>query len=175
MSRMGNESKEVLALLPIASLNGGSGAETEINGPFVDTYRAPIDVNNTGYSGLTEAGKRFRRVRVSIGARCVNTSNRRFKVLANLQDATSSTGGGVADFGATQANALVWLGSGTQTRTYSWEQDLTSARRFVRVQFTPRPITASGANTTASGAVISYAGVMSFRDPNRLPASTGDG
>lgn len=153
-----NTIREHLALLPIVSLNSGAqGATggTEITGITLDLQ------------GTT--ARRYRRARVSVPMRIVLGTGEQLVVSGNLQDSTA-TGAGWTDFGTAPSN-VTFNTSGTNDDRFAWEQDLTTAERYLRVQFTPDFQTDTGGNTTATGHLVSYMGIANLTDANRLPAS----
>ncbi len=99
----------------------GSGDATEVDGPWVDRL---------GFESLV----------ASIGFQTTLAATKTLTLVANLQDATDSAGAGAADFGTGFASAVVATGGGggtTETGTIEIDYDLSDARRFVRLQFTP--------------------------------------
>lgn len=150
------------ALIPTAAFNtGATEAVTEIDGLTVDLQ------------GTT--GRRYRKARLVMQGRAVNTSNRRFRVFGNFQDSTA-TGSGWTDFGATFLDTQFYssaggVASGTIDKVVSHEVDLTGAERYLRIQVTPRATTDTGGNTSATGGTLTYSGVISLFDANVLPAS----
>ena len=144
------------ALLPVAAFNtGDTESGTEITGLTIDLQ------------GVT--GRRYRKARLAMTARGVNTSNRMWKVSGNFQDSTA-TGSGWTDFGDTFADTQL-SASGTNDKVVSQEVNLTGAERYLRVQVTPQAVTDTGGNTSATGGTLTYAGVVSLYDANELPAS----
>jgi hypothetical protein len=99
----------------------GSGDDTEVDGPWVDRL---------GFESLV----------ASIGFETTLGATETLFIAANLQDADDDAGAGVADFGTVYASALQATGGGggtTESGTLELDFDLSDAKRYVRLQFTP--------------------------------------
>lgn len=144
------------ALNNVASVGSGdTGNDTEINGPSIDL------------EGVT--GRRFRSVRVAIHYRSVVTTAETFRLASNLQHSTAS-GGTYADLGTAPSNHTQTT-TGTNNGLMEYEQDLSGASRYIRVQATPTFFTGTGDPATGTGGSVLYGGVAVLQDANRLPAS----
>ncbi len=88
---------------------------------------------------------------------------------ANLQDATSSSGTGVADFGTALAATIVATGDtggSTETGVVELDFDVSGADQYVRIQFTP-DLNATGTDTASISAIY----VLGGADVNPVTAS----
>ncbi len=160
MSGMKNAQVAKPAFDFIESQNSGdTAAETEDNG---------IEIDLTDIA----SGRRFSRVRVSVRYKMVMTTGIDTVVFSsNLQHANATaTGGTYADFG-TAPTASTVTATGTTQGVFEYEQDLSTAYRFVRAQFACDFQTDTGGDATATGAVLSYAGQYNFMEATKLPAS----
>lgn len=105
---------------------GGAGDNIEVDGPYFD--RKPSTIGPYGSAKLV------------IAYRAVLAQAATLSFAANIQDATSSGGAGVADFGTAFTKAAVatgGTGGSTETGTIEFDFDLTTAREFIRAQVTP--------------------------------------
>ncbi len=163
-SRMSQAIHPIYAGGGIDTLNSGdTGAVTENTGSEID-----LQPSN---------GRRYRRANVSFVGRATNTSNKRWKITANLEHSTA-TGSGYADLGSTYT-LLAPTSSGEVTfpevsgTAMDFEEDLQGANRYLRLKYTARAVTDTGGNTTATGAVLNLMQpVLTLLDANREPAST---
>ena len=98
----------------------GAGDNTEVNGPWID---------RTG----------FESVMASVAWRTTLTAAKTLAIAGNLQDATSAAGAAAADFGTALASIVVSTGAQTTLDgvTRIGDFDLSDARQFIRLQFTP--------------------------------------
>lgn len=122
---------------------GGTGDTTEVNGAYVDRQ---------GFSSL----------KVLIPYSAVLAATKTLSITANLQDATSSAGAGVADFGSAMASAVVATGptgGGTVTGVVELDFDVSGADQYVRVQYTP-DLSATGTDTANLAAVYVLGGAQ---------------
>lgn len=120
---------------------GGSGDNTEVNGAWID---------RRGFSSL--------KVVICYTATLAQSATLSFA--ANLQDASDSSGTGVADYGdalATTAVSTGGTGGSTNTGVVELDFDLTGCDRYVRIQYTPN-LSASGTDVAEMGAVYVLAG-----------------
>lgn len=157
MSRYFDNSVTVYAKAPQASINSGdTDHATEVNGVQVDLQ------------GVT--GQRYRRVKVAFPySLSVATTGTTVSFASNLQhrDATSGAGSTWADFGTAPAAHVTTTSTSTGAHegVFEYEQDLTTANRYIRVQVTPT------FSATSSGlAILSYSGHVELKDPNKYPA-----
>ncbi|EHJ49501.1 hypothetical protein DFW101_3505 [Solidesulfovibrio carbinoliphilus subsp. oakridgensis] len=126
-----------------AATAGGTGDATEVDGAYIDRQ---------GFSSL----------KVIIAYTATLAATKTLTVAANLQDATSTAGAGVADFGAALATAVVATGptgGGTVTGVVELDFDVSGADRYVRVQYTP-DLTATGTDTATLSAVYVLGGAQ---------------
>lgn len=122
---------------------GGTGDTTEVNGAYVDRQ---------GFSSL----------KVLIPYSAVLAATKTLSIAANLQDATSSAGAGVADFGSAMASAIVATGptgGGTVAGVVELDFDVSGADQYVRVQYTP-DLSATGTDTANLAAVYVLGGAQ---------------
>lgn len=87
-------------------------------------------------------------------------------IAANMQDASDSSGTGVADYGTAYAATVVatgGTGGSTETGTVELDVDLAAAKQYVRAQFTP-DLSASGTDTAIVSAVL-------ILGPNSIPVA----
>lgn len=122
---------------------GGTGDATEVSGAYIDRQ---------GFSSL----------KVVIPYSAVLAATKTLSIAANLQDATSLAGAGVADYGSAMASAVVATGptgGGTETGVVELDFDLAGANQFVRVQFTP-DLSATGTDTASLAAVYILGGAQ---------------
>jgi hypothetical protein len=156
MSRFFDNSVTRYAKVPQVGINSGdTDSGTEVAG-------VQIDLQDT-------TGQRFRRCKVSFPySVTVDTTGTTVSFASNLQhrNTTSGTGSTWADFG-TAPSAHVTGGStttGASIGAMEYEQDLTLANRYIRVQVTP-----TFSATTTGLALLTYSGVVELKDPNRYP------
>lgn len=122
---------------------GGSGDASEVDGAYIDRQ---------GFSSL----------KVVIAYKAVLTQAKTLSIAANLQDATSSAGAGVADYGDAMASAVVATGptgGATMTGVVELDFDISGADQYVRVQYTP-DLNASGTDTASLAAVYILGGAQ---------------
>ncbi len=122
---------------------GGTGDATEVDGAYIDRQ---------GFSSL----------KVVIAYKAVLAQAKTLSIAANLQDATSSAGAGVADYGEAMASAVVATGDtggSTETGVVELDFDISGADRYVRVQYTP-DLNASGTDTASLSAVYVLGGAQ---------------
>lgn len=129
---------------------------TLVNGPQIDLQSV--------------SERRYRRVRVQIPYRIVNSTTAGQVSLSAAQQDTTATGGTYAAFGTSPTAATV-TATGTTNAVWEFEQDLTDVNRYYRVNFTPEIQTSTGGVTTATGITFGYAGVATLMEANRYPAS----
>lgn len=121
----------------------GTGDATEVNGAYIDRQ---------GFSSL----------KVVIAYSATLAQAKTLSIAANLQDATTSGGTGVADFGDAMASAVVATGptgGGTVTGVVELDFDISGADQYVRVQYTP-DLNASGTDTASLSAVYILGGAQ---------------
>lgn len=121
----------------------GTGDATEVNGAYIDRQ---------GFSSL----------KVLISYSAVLAATKTLSIAANLQDATSSAGAGVADFGAAMASTVVATGAtggSTETGVVELDFDISGADQFVRVQYTP-DLSNTGTDTASLAAVYVLGGAQ---------------
>ena len=142
---------------PVSAMNSGdTGNGTERNGDQFDLQ------------GVT--GRRYRKVHVALPYDYSLASGITQTVASNLQhrETTSGTGSTWADFGTAPSNHTL-TNSATNAATGQgkmlYEQDLTSAGRYLRVQWTP------SWSTTATGSLANFNPVLILSDANQLPAT----
>ncbi len=163
MSRFPDNIDVRYSVVPVAAQDSATppAAGTELDGEAVDLQSI--------------TGLRYRRVMVtfpySFEAEATEVPTVTFA--SNLQDreTTSGTGSTWADFGTapsnhTSAQAGSTGSTGTILATFKYEQDLTLARRYLRVQVTP--IFAA----TTTGVALSYGNAVVLMDPNHYPSDT---
>lgn len=110
-------------------LAAGAGDNVEVSGPWIDRL---------GFESLV----------ASVGWFTTLADGEDLALAMNLQDATDSAGAGAADFGTALVSKVLVVnsGGGTEEGTEELDFDLSGARRFVRLQFTPN-LSASGTDT----------------------------
>lgn len=112
-ARLGSAGTDVTA--------GGAGDATEVNGAYVDRQD-------------------FYSVKVVIAYTATLAAGATLSIAANLQDATDSSGTGVADFGDAYASTVVatgGVGGSTETGVVELDFNLLTADQYIRGQFTP--------------------------------------
>jgi len=122
---------------------GGTGDATEVDGAYIDRQ---------GFDSL----------KVIIAYKAVLAQGKTLSIAANLQDATSSGGAGVDDFGAAKAAGVVatgGAGGSTETGVVELDFDISGANQYVRVQYTP-DMNASGTDTATLSAVYILGGAQ---------------
>lgn len=122
---------------------GGTGDATEVDGAYIDRQ---------GFDSL----------KVLIAYKTTLAQGKTLSIAANLQDATSSGGSGVADFGDAMASAVVGTGGtggSTETGVVELDFDISGANQYVRVQYTP-DMNASGTDTATLAAVYILGGAQ---------------
>lgn len=121
----------------------GTGDATEVNGAYIDRQ---------GFSSL----------KVVIAYSTTLAQTKTLSIAANLQDATTSGGTGVADFGDAMASTVVATGDtggSTETGVVELDFDISGADQYVRVQYTP-DLNASGTDTATLSAVYILGGAQ---------------
>lgn len=157
MSRYFDNSVTVYAKAPQASLDSGATDHaTEVNGSQVDLQ--------------TVTGQRYRRVKVAFPySVSVATTGTTVSFASNLQhrDTTTGTGSTWADFGTAPAAHVTTTSTSTGAHegVFEYEDNLTLANRYIRVQVTP-----TFSATTTGLATLSYSGHLELKDPNKYPA-----
>lgn len=119
----------------VAATAAGSGDATEVNGQWVSR-----DIANVGMAVSAK---------LVIGYEAVLAEGKTLTIAANIQDATDSSGTGVADYGTAVAATTVATGDtggSTERGTIELDFDLAEANEYVRAQFTP-DLSASGTDT----------------------------
>lgn len=122
---------------------GGTGDATEKDCAYIDRQ---------GFSSL----------KVVIAYSATLAATKTLSVAANLQDATSSAGAGVADYGSAMASAVVatgGTGGSTETGVVELDFDISGADQYVRLQFTP-DLSATGTDTATISAVYILGGAQ---------------
>lgn len=122
---------------------GGTGDATEKDCAYIDRQ---------GFSSL----------KVVIAYSATLAATKTLAVAANLQDATSAAGAGVADYGDAMASAVVATGAtggSTETGVIELDFDVSGAGRYVRVQYTP-DMSATGTDTATLAAVYILGGAQ---------------
>lgn len=122
---------------------GGTGDATEKNCAYIDRQ---------GFSSL----------KVVIAYSAALAEAKTLSIASNLQDATSSAGAGVADFGDAMASAVVatgGTGGSTETGVVELDFDISGADQYVRLQFTP-DLSATGTDTATLSAVYILGGAQ---------------
>lgn len=118
--------------------------------------RAEVDVTAGGSGDATEAAgvwidrKGFDSLDVILSFTATLGDDETITFAANLQDANDDQGDGAGDYGAAYAATLAATGDSggsTETGVVQLGFDLTMAKRYVRIQFTPDM---SAANTDTS-------------------------
>lgn len=133
-----------------AATAGGSGDATEVNGAYVSR------VSDTGIANS---------MKVIVNFTATLAQGATLTFAGNMQDAASSGGTGVADYGdAVAAEVVATGGTGGSTVTGTWEMDvdLAGAREFVRSQITPN---LSAANTDTAAWNVTYVFFGNQRNP----------
>ena len=158
MSRFSDNSVTVYAKAPQASLNSGATDHaTEVNGSQIDLQ--------------TVTRQRYRRAKVAFPySLSVATTGTTVSFASNLQDrnVTSGTGSTYADFGTAPSAHVTTTSTSTGAHegVMEYEQDLTNAKRYLRVQVTP-----TFSATTTGLALLSYSGHVELKDPNVYPVA----
>lgn len=122
---------------------GGTGDATEKDCAYIDRQ---------GFASL----------KVIIGYTATLAADKTLSIAANLQDATSLAGAGVADFGDAMASAVVATGptgGGTVTGVVELDFDISGADQYVRLQYTP-DLSATGTDTATLSAVYVLGGAQ---------------
>lgn len=122
---------------------GGTGDATEVDGAYIDRQ---------GFDSL----------KVIIAYKATLAEAKTLSIAANLQDATSSVGAGVADYGDAMASAVVATGDtggSTETGVVELDFDISGANQYVRVQYTPN-LNASATDTATLAAVYILGGAQ---------------
>ncbi len=98
----------------------GSGDDTEVDGPWTDRL---------GFDSLV----------ASIAWQTTLTDLKTLSIAMNLQDADTDAGVGAGDFGTALASTVqvTSAGGGVEVGVTSLDFDLSDAKRYVRLQFTP--------------------------------------
>jgi hypothetical protein len=115
---------------------GGTGDNTEVNG----AYQSRMSDN-----GIALSAKLVISYTATLAAGATLT------FAANFQDALTSGGSGVADYGDAVAATVVATGDSggsTETGTFEVDVDLSGAREFIRAQVTPN-LSAGATDTCA--------------------------
>lgn len=126
-----------------AATAGGTGDATEVDGAYIDRQ---------GFSSL----------KVVIAYKATLAEGKTLAVAANLQDATSSGGAGVGDYGDAMSSAVVATGptgGGTVTGVVELDFDISGAEQYVRVQYTP-DLNATGTDTATLAAAYVLGGAQ---------------
>lgn len=119
----------------------GSGDNTEVSGPYIDR-------------------RGFLSAKLVIHYKAVLQQDETISIAANLQDADSTGGSGLGDFGNAVANAVQatgGAGGSTEEGVVELDVDLSGAKQYVRAQFTP-DLSASGTDTAIVSAVLILGG-----------------
>lgn len=140
---------------------GGTGDATEVDGAYVDR--------------LASDHGPFMSMKVIITFTTTLAAAATLTFAGNMQDATTSGGSGVADYGTAFTATTVATGpsgGGTVTGTVEIDVDLSAAREFVRVQLTPN---LSAANTDTAEWAATYVLFGSPRQPvsNKIASIVG--
>ena len=120
---------------------GGSGDNTEVSGAYIDCQDVESITFLLPFTTTLGAGETL-------------------TIACNIQDATSSGGAGVADYGDAVAATVVATGEtggSTETGVAVATFDVSGANRYIRLQFTPNA-SASGTDTAAIQAVAILGG-----------------
>lgn len=125
----------------VTATAGGAGDNTEANGDWADRKDAS--------DGIAMSVKCLITVEATLGAGASIT------FLANLQDAVDASGTGAADYGTPLTVTTVASSTPGETKGTVVELDfnLSSAREFIRLQFTPN---LSAANTDTARMTVTY-------------------
>jgi len=121
----GAYSRAAFGGINVTATAGSTGDATEANSAYVDRM--------DGANGLAMSVKAIITYTTALGA------GQSLSFAANLQDATSSGGDAVADFGEALPATVVAssVGGGTVTGVVELDFDLSGAERFIRLQSTP--------------------------------------
>lgn len=121
---------------PLAAI-AGTTVDSEVSGAWVDRQ---------GYFS----------VELALAIQAVLADSETIAIVANWQDADDSSGTGAADFGTALTSTTLQTGSsasevvtGLDEGSAEFKQDLTAAKRWIRVQFT---LTTSSTGTATYGA-----------------------
>ena len=121
--------------------------DSEVNGAYIDR----LNIGNSVGMPLS--------CQVVIAYSAASIANAETVTISgNLQDATSSGGAGVADFGTALGATVVATGDGvitTATGVVTFDIDLSGAREFVRPQFT---VATSGSATCTTAVTVVFGG-----------------
>lgn len=130
----------------------GTGDATEVDCAYVDRQ---------GYMSL----------KVVIVYRAVLASNNTLSIAANLQDDADGSGAGT-DFGTAYASTVVATGDSgsgsTETGVVEMDFDISGAKRYVRLQFTPD---LSDTTSPADTAELSAVYILGGSDTNPVTAT----
>ncbi len=126
---------------------GGAGDNTEANGEWVDRK----DLTD----GIAMSAKLVFVLEATLAAAANMT------LLANFQDATDASGTGAADYGTPfpVTTVLASTPGGTVFTVVEIDVNLSSAREFVRIQFTPN-LSAANTDTARCAAVWLFGGAQ---------------
>lgn len=105
--------------------------------------------DNTESDGVYVDRDGFESAKMIIAFEAVLQATETLSIAANVQDATSSGGAGVADYGDAFANAVVATGDtggSTERGVIEIDVDLNMANQYIRSQVTPN-LSASGTDT----------------------------
>jgi hypothetical protein len=142
-----------------------SEAQTATGGALISGLE--VDLQST-------TDRRYRRIRVQVPYRVVNstTGDEVVDLTATPQhrETTGGAGSTWANFGTAPAAENI-AATGTTDAVWEFEQDLTTAARRYRIQFTAEFQTNTGGISTATGVTFIYSGMASLTDANRFPAS----
>lgn len=116
---------------------GGAGDAAEVSSGYIDRQ---------GYDSC--------KVIIAYEATLADTET--IAVAANLQDASDSSGTAVADYGPALASAVQATsdGGGVESGVVELDFDLTGAKQFIRLQFTPDLSAANTDTANVTGVVV---------------------
>ena len=128
-------------------LANGAGDATEVTSGYIDRQ---------GYESC----------KVFIAYTATLANGESLAIAANLQDAGDSSGTGVADYGTVLASTVqvTSSGGGVETGVVELDFDLTGAKRYIRLQFTP-DLSASGVD------VADVTGIVVLGGAEKQPSS----
>lgn len=132
----------------VSAVAGGAGDATELDGAWIDRQGFLSAKLVVAYDATLAEGETL-------------------SLAANAQDAADGSGTGAADFGTAVADAVVatgGTGGSTERGTVEIDLDLTTARQYIRAQFTPN-LSAANTDTARVHAVVILGGA------DRIPAA----
>jgi hypothetical protein len=129
---------------------------------FVPNIVAAAGGDNTESSGVYIDRQDYNSAKVVITYEAVLGEDETLSVAANVQDASDSSGTGVADYGDALANAVVATGGSggsTEQGTVVLDVNLDEAKQFIRTQFTP-DLSAANTDTAEISVTVILGGAV---------------